>query len=103
MLSDLRYAFRTLAHSPAFTAVAVVVLALGIGANAAIFSVIDAVLLRPLPYRDPGQLAMLWQRFTPEVGGGRMNISPPEYVEYKARVASVTSIGAGFQNDFNLT
>jgi putative ABC transport system permease protein len=103
MLSDLRYAFRTLAHTPAFTTVAVIVLALGIGANSAIFSVIDAVLLRPLPYRDPGQLAMLWQRFTAEVGGGRLNISPPEYVEYRARATSIASMGAGFQQDFNLT
>ena len=103
MLSDLRYAFRTLSHSPAFTSVAVIVLALGIGANTAIFSVVDAVLLRPLPYRDPAQLAMLWQRFTPEVGGGRLNISPPEYVEYRTRATSIASMGAGFQNDFNLT
>lgn len=103
MLSDLRYAFRTLAHSPAFTAVAVIVLALGIGANTAIFSVIDAVLLRPLPYGDPQRLAMLWQRFTPEVGGGRLQISPPEYVQYQARAMSIASMGASVPNDFNLT
>jgi len=103
MLSDLRYAFRTLGHSPAFTMVAVIVLALGIGANSAIFSVIDGVLLRPLAYREPSQLAMLWQRFTPEAGGGRLNISPPEYVQYRARATSIASMGAAFQNDFNLT
>jgi putative ABC transport system permease protein len=103
MLTDLRYALRTLGRSPAFTAIAVIVLALGIGANSAIFSVIDAVLLRPLSYGEPQQLAMLWQRFTPQAGGGRLNISPPEYVEYRARARSIASMGAGFRNDFNLT
>src|SRR5262245_10690528 len=60
LLSDLRYGFRALRKAPGFAALAIVVLALGIGVNTAIFSVVNGVLLRPLPFEDPGRLVQLW-------------------------------------------
>jgi putative ABC transport system permease protein len=80
---DLRYALRALRRTPAFTAVAVLTLALGIGANTAIFSVVNGVLLRPLPYQEPDRLVRI---FTAYRGSGvdRYSVSQPEFMDYKS-------------------
>src|SRR5207237_5424165 len=75
LLYDLRYALRILRHNPGFTGVAILTLAIGIGANTAIFSVVNAVLLRPLPFRDPRSLCLITERMPaiPVVGPSWLN------------------------------
>ena len=83
---DFRFAFRQLASAPAFTAVALLTLALGIGANTAIFSVIDHVLLRATPLRDVDRLAVFWETDR-NTGTTREPASLPDYLDY-ARIAT---------------
>ncbi|MDE3196690.1 MAG: ABC transporter permease [Acidobacteriota bacterium] len=83
MLSDLRYAFRSLAKNPGLTAVIVLSLGIGIGANSAIFSVVNALMLKPLPYPHPERLAVLWLR-SPGLGIMQDWPSPGEYLDIRA-------------------
>ena len=95
MLSDLKYAVRMLAKAPAFTVIAVVTLALGIGANSAIFSVVDPVLLRPLPFRNPDQIVMVWGRYANDSGQVRGNVhSFPDYVDFRDQSQSFAGLAA---------
>ncbi len=90
---DARYAWRTMRRTPTFTAVSLLTLALAIGANTAIFSVVRAVLLRPLPYADPGRLVVAFESW-PNNPGNRSPMSPPDYVDYRAQQHAFTDIGA---------
>ncbi len=92
LLQDLRFSLRSLAKSPGFTIVAVLTLALGIGANSAIFSVVNAVLLKPLEYREPGRLVFIHSQF-PTLGFEKFWISPPEYRDLQAYARSFSRIG----------
>ncbi|MFY9528618.1 MAG: ABC transporter permease [Candidatus Acidiferrales bacterium] len=81
---DLRYALRMLVKNPGFTVVAVLTLALGIGANTAIFSVVEGVLLRPMPYDDPSRLAVIWNDYG-NAGQSLPAVSPPDFRDYQQR------------------
>ena len=88
---DLRYAFRGLRQRPGFTLVAVLTLALGIGANTAIFSVVNGVLLRPLPYERPERLVMIWGHRNQEP---LAELSVPEYWDLRERTRSFAGVAA---------
>jgi len=90
LLQDLRYGARMLWKKPGFTIVAVVTLALGIGANTAIFSVVYAVLLRPLPYRDADRLVEIWET----TGSGRGRATARDFVDWREQSKSFEQISA---------
>ena len=102
LTQDLKYALRTLRRTPAFTLAAVACLALGIGANTAIFSVIDGVLLRPLPFKDPSSLVMVWET-DPGHGRDRNVVSPANYLDWRAQNATFSEIGSYIDWRANLT
>ena len=93
-MNDLRYAFRQLLKSPGFTFVAVVTLALGIGANSAIFSVIDTVLLRSLPFPNPDRLTMVWATAPQHPGEDRQVHSYPDYLDLRAQNHTFAGLAA---------
>jgi predicted permease len=102
LLRDLRYAIRMLGKNPGFTLVAVVTMALGIGANTAIFSVIDAVLLRPLPFRDPGRLVAVRSVDLKEPNQGG-EISYPAFLDWRAQSRSFDAMAVWNTSNFTYT
>src|SRR5436190_23962372 len=102
MLKDIRFAFRQLLKQPAFTLIAVVTIALAIGANTAVLSLVNALLIRPLPYKTPNHLVLLWERFPPQ-GLERIPVSAPEYLDYEKQLTSFEKIGAFNYAAYNLT
>ncbi|HTH50079.1 MAG TPA: ABC transporter permease [Candidatus Limnocylindria bacterium] len=101
-VQDIRFGGRMLARNRVFTVVAVATLALGIGANTAIFSFVNAILLRPLPYREPGQLVMLFES-NAEEGSHRIPLSPPVLLEWRRQTTLFEGLAAHREAGFNLT
>jgi predicted permease len=94
--TDVKYAFRTLARAPGFALVVLICLGLGIGANAAIFSIVNAVMLKPLPYPQSDRLLNVYETyFTPD-GNGRGSVSYPNYLDWRARARSFASLAAHY-------
>lgn len=102
ILSDIRYTLRMLIKRPAFTAVALITLALGIGANTAIFSVVNSVLLNPLPYANPSELTLIWLQHPP-TNQFQQPVSFPDFIDWRAQSNSFEQILATRTLSANLT
>jgi putative ABC transport system permease protein len=95
MLNDLKCAIRMLAKAPAFATIAVLTLALGIGANSAIFSVVDTLFLRPLPFKNPDEIVMLWGRYANDKGSVHGNVhSYPDYLDLRDQAKTISAMAA---------
>ena len=105
-MHNLKYAFRSLTRRPGFAALSIMALALGLGANAAIFRVVDAVLLQPLPYAEPDRLVMPWE-FSPEIqqrlGFDRLPVSAADFLDYQSRNTTFDRFASMRSEQLNLT
>jgi putative ABC transport system permease protein len=104
-LADLRFGLRVLRKSPGFALTVIAVLALGIGANAAVFSVVDAVLLRSLPLRNPERVVMIWEK-NPQLGppiGDRVPVAYTTFLEWVRQATQFEAIGGFEDANFNFT
>jgi putative ABC transport system permease protein len=101
MLSEIKVALRGLLKSPGFTVIAIATLALAIGATTSVFSLINALLVRPLPYQQPSKLVLIWERFAAQ-GLDRIPVSPPEYLDLENQFHGCTQIAAFTYETFNL-
>jgi len=102
MIQSLRLAFRSLVKTPGFTAVALITIALAIAANTAVFSLVNALLIRPLPYKTPRNLVLLFEKFSGQ-GLDQIPVSAPEYLDWEKQTRSYERIAAFNFADFNLT
>ncbi|HYG62094.1 MAG TPA: ABC transporter permease, partial [Thermoanaerobaculia bacterium] len=99
---DIRFGLRTLVRNPATTGVALLALALGIGANTAIFSVVSGVLLEPLPFSEPDELVLVWETHTGR-GMPRVSVSPPNFNDWRQQARSFEGLAASERAQFTLT
>ena len=99
-LQDIRFGARSLRRNPAFATIAVLTLALGIGANAAIFSVVNTVLLRPLPWSEPDRAVMIWSKWT---AFDKTWVATGEVVDYRRRAQTLSEVAAWGEGQVNLT
>jgi putative ABC transport system permease protein len=102
MLQEIRHAFRLLVKNPLFTLVGVLTLALGIGATTAVFTLVNALLIKPLPYEDPARLVLLFEHFKDQ-HLDTIPVSPPEFLEYKTQLKSFDKLAAFDTATFNLS
>src|SRR5258705_2029620 len=103
LVRDIRFGIRSLLKRPGFTVVALIALALGIGASTAIFSVVNAVLIRPLPFAEPDRLVWMWGNI--RNGGSRASVSPADFLDYRERNETFEEFAAALSIPvpFNLT
>src|SRR6266404_7813344 len=94
LFRNIRYGVRSLAKRPGFTVIALIALALGIGANTAIFSLVNAVLLRPLPFAEPDRLVWMWGNI--RNGGNRASVSPLDFLDYRKQNTTFEEFAASF-------
>ena len=102
MITEFRFAFRNLVKTPGFTLVAVITVALAIAANTAVFSLVNALLIRPLPFKAPQSLVLLFEKFTAQ-GLDQIPVSAPEYLDWEKQTRSYERIAAFDFVNFNLT
>jgi putative ABC transport system permease protein len=102
LINDIRYGIRNLLKRPGLTAIAIITLALGIGANSAIFSVVNAIVLRPLPYRDSERLVAIWGNLH-KSGLEEIEISAPEFTDFREKCKAFDQVAAYTTQGFNLT
>ena len=102
LIADLRFAGRLFCRAPAFSVSVIAVLALGIGANAAVFSAVDRVLIRPLPFGRPQRLAMLWEDFS-AFGMPKNRVSPATFFDWRRRTRTFADLAAWRVTDVNVT
>jgi putative ABC transport system permease protein len=102
LMQDVRYGLRMLGKNPGFTIIAVLALSLGIGANTAIFSVVDAILLRPLTFKSPDRLMMIWENAT-HLGFPKDTPSPANFIDWRQQSTVFDGMAAFAERSFNLT